>query len=140
MGATSFSSMVYKDAEKLYAEVRTDTEALVDRALSCTQASSHFHLPSPRPLRDHSRYLPTTQRLLHGGTSCACHLAREESALEKYCYRRQVMGRRATTSWQAAQAVDLSCPARLAPRTSMVRRPYSYHSVTVVDFYPWIAL
>jgi alpha-mannosidase len=32
-GAASSSGMVYDDAEKLYAEVRADTEALVDKAL-----------------------------------------------------------------------------------------------------------
>jgi alpha-mannosidase len=39
-GATSSSGMVYEDAEKLYAEVRTDTETLVDRALAVLYPSS----------------------------------------------------------------------------------------------------
>jgi alpha-mannosidase len=40
MGATSSSGMVYKDAEKLYAEVRADTETLVDKALAVLYPSS----------------------------------------------------------------------------------------------------
>jgi len=40
-GATTYSSgMVYGDAEKLYAEVRADTDALVDRALAVLYPSS----------------------------------------------------------------------------------------------------
>jgi alpha-mannosidase len=39
-GATSSSGMVYGDAEKLYAEVRTDTETLADRALAVLYPSS----------------------------------------------------------------------------------------------------
>lgn len=33
-GVTTCSGMVYEDAEKLYAEVRTDTETLVNKALA----------------------------------------------------------------------------------------------------------
>ncbi len=40
MGATSSSGMVYKDAEKLYAEVRADTETLVEKALAVLYPSS----------------------------------------------------------------------------------------------------
>jgi alpha-mannosidase len=32
-GATTLRGMVYEDAEKLYAEVRTDMEALIDNAM-----------------------------------------------------------------------------------------------------------
>jgi alpha-mannosidase len=39
-GVTSSSGMVYEDAEKLYAEVLTDTEKLVDRALAVLYPSS----------------------------------------------------------------------------------------------------
>jgi alpha-mannosidase len=42
-GAASSSGMVYKDAEKLYAEVRADAEALVDNAL-------HVLYPGSLPL------------------------------------------------------------------------------------------
>src|SRR5713226_1071642 len=92
--------------------------------LSCTPAPSHSPLPSLRPLRDHSRYLRITRHLSHGETSCACHSVKEESALGTYCCRRLVMGRRATLCWKAAREVDLSCRARLAPRTSVVCRPF----------------
>jgi alpha-mannosidase len=40
MGATSSSGMVYEDAKKLYAEVRTDIETVVDRALAALYPSS----------------------------------------------------------------------------------------------------
>ena len=39
-GATSSSGMVYEDAEKLYAEVCTDTETIVDRVLAILYPSS----------------------------------------------------------------------------------------------------
>jgi hypothetical protein len=39
-GATSSSGMVYQDAEKLYAEVRIDTEGLLDSALAVLYPSS----------------------------------------------------------------------------------------------------
>jgi hypothetical protein len=44
--AASSSSMVYDDVEKCYAEVRIDTEALIDNALRVLYLGSpHFHPP-----------------------------------------------------------------------------------------------
>ena len=113
--------MIHEDAEKLCAGVLTDTEALVDNALRILNPDSAspvslsgmltFFVDNTTPLsRQHVVRMPLGEE----GISFGNVLLQTTGDGKKRYVRR--------SSWKAVRTVDLSCPARLAPRTSLVRR------------------
>ena len=92
---TSSSGMVYKDAEKLYGEVRADATAVVDNALCVLYLGSVSR--SSAATTPASLCLGTIRRHSLGGTSCASHSPRAGSA-PGMCYRLLAMARRVTSS------------------------------------------